>query len=254
MVMPGPEPDDRFMHTSRTNHHVGLAAQAAYDLHIAALVESPSYVDLTTGRLDSGGYEQFIVNVVRTHVNSPQLLAFLYAVAPPTAAANIKANMLEELGIAQAYGVAHPTLLSQLLQGAGIIDRLEECRSFADATMRQQLCEPMLYATIMELGLAALVEVTGFEYLLSRVADQIAEALTRHHHLDAATVEWFTHHGAVDIGHAEAGLNNIGRYVEHYGIDPLDAETIVAIALRENVFAKRYLAGVALSLTAERAA
>lgn len=39
-------------------HHVELAAQAPYDLHIAALVESPSYVDLTTGRLDSGGYEQ----------------------------------------------------------------------------------------------------------------------------------------------------------------------------------------------------
>ena len=254
MVMAGPEPDDRFMHTSRTNHRVGLTAQAAYDLHIAALVESPCFVALTTGQLDRAGYEQFIVNVVRTHVNSPQLLAFLYAVAPPTAASNIKANMLEELGIADADGVAHPTLLSQLLEGAGLIDRLEECRSFANAAMREQLCEPVLYATIMELGLAALVEVTGFEYLLSRIADQIAGALTTHHHLDAASVEWFTHHGAVDIGHAEAGLRNIGRYVDYYGIDLLDAETIVAIALRENVFAKRYLADLAVGMPAERAA
>lgn len=245
------------MHTSRTNHRVGLAAQAAYDLHIDALVESPSYVALTTGRLDSAGYEQFIVNVVRTHVNSPQLLAFLYAVAPPTAASNIKANMLEELGIADADGIAHPTLLSQLLEGAGLIDRLEECRSFADVAMRQQVCEPMFYATVMELGLAALVEVTGFEYLLARVADQIADALGTHHHLDASAVEWFTHHGAVDIGHAEAGLRNIDRYVEYYGIDLLDAEAIVAIALRENVFAKRYLADLthlAESIAAERAA
>ena len=249
MVTDEANPDDRSMHTSPSDHQVGCAAQAAYDIHIDALTTSPAFVALTSGRLDQAGYEQFIVNVVRTHVSSPQLLAFLFAVAPPAAAANLKANMLEELGIAEADGVAHPTLLTQLLDGAGLGDRLDECRSFADEAMRQQLCEPMLYGTLMELGLAVLVEVTGFEYLLSRIADRLADALVEHQNLDAATVEWFTHHGTVDVAHAEAGLRNIDRYVEHYGIDPRDAETIVAISLRENVFTKRYLTGLTSSST-----
>ena len=94
------------MNTSRTNRRPGLAAQAAWDAHIAALVESPAYIALTTGQCDSYGYDQFIVNVVRTHVNSPQLLAFLYAVAPPMAASSIEANMLEELGRLGPGGMA----------------------------------------------------------------------------------------------------------------------------------------------------
>lgn len=44
---------------------------------------------------------------MRIHLQSSQLLAFLFALAPTEVASNLPQNMLEELGIEEASGVAH---------------------------------------------------------------------------------------------------------------------------------------------------
>jgi len=191
------------------------------------------------------GYDRFILNVVRTHVQSPQLLAFLFALAPPATAANIRGNLLEELGVAEAGGEAHPALLEKLIREAGLEDRLDDCRASAQLDLRRVVAQPLLYGTLKETGLAALVEVTAFEYMLSQIADRMATALMTHRGLSLAAVEWFTHHGLVDVAHAELGLRNIELYVDYYAIDDGDASTIIEIAMRENVFIKRYFAELA---------
>jgi hypothetical protein len=233
------------METSVDQRHLSVAAQSAYDAQIDAFVQSPSFDRLESGLLLAAEYDRFLLNVVATHAKSPQLLAFLFSVAPPAAAANVRANMLEELGIADRTGTAHPTMLQDLLAGAGLLDQLDACQARAESALRQQVVEPLLYGTLMEVGLAALIEVTAFEYMLARLADRIAAALRAYRHLDADTVEWFTHHGAVDVEHAQAGLRNLDHYVDYYGVHERDAETILEITLRENVFAKRYFADLA---------
>jgi hypothetical protein len=230
------------METSLLRRNLSRAAQAAYDTQIDAFVEHAVFRRLEVGDLPAAGYDRFVADVVATHVKSPQLLAFLFAVSPPAAAENVRMNMLEELGVSEGTGVGHPVMLGKLLAGVGLLDQLDACHTRAEAALRQQVVEPLLYGTLMEVGLAALIEVTAFEYMLARLADRIAAALIAHRHLDADAVEWFTHHGTVDVAHANAGLRNLDHYVEFYGIPHGDAETILEITLRENVFAKRYFA------------
>jgi pyrroloquinoline quinone (PQQ) biosynthesis protein C len=93
--------------------------------------------------------------------------------------------------------------------------------------------------------LAALAEVISFEYMLSRVSSRIARALTRHRGLSGETLRWFTHHSEVDLQHAEQGLDDLDAYIRYYEFADDDAMTIVEMALRENVFIKRYFGELA---------
>lgn len=230
-----------------------MEAASVYEKHVNAFTGSPDFVRLENGELSRDQYDRFILNVVRTHAKSPHLLAFLFSLAPPTATASIRSNMLEELGVADDHGDSHPALLEQLLHGADLGHSLQEVRSLADMDMRRLVTEPMLYETLVQLGLSAMIEVTAFEYMLSRVADRIAIALATHRALGSHAIEWFTHHGAVDVGHAEQGLCNLVSYIDYYGIDERDAATILEMTTRENVFIKRYFAGVTPTLHAELA-
>ncbi len=63
-------------------------------------------------------------------------------------------------------------------------------------------------------------------------------------------LEWFTHHSEVDIRHAEQGLDDLDLFVGYYGVTHEDAITIVEMALRENVFIKRYFGEQALARAA----
>lgn len=222
--------------------------------HVSELTAFEAFKALETGRASREEYERFLANVVRTHLRSPQVLAFLYALAPPDAAANLAHNMLEELGIEEESGVAHPSLLRNLVQGAGLAGRLPELEVAAQESLRQVICEPILYGTLREVGLASLVEVVAFEFMLSRVASRISRALARELGLSAPTLEWFTHHSEVDIRHAEQGIDNVLRYIRYYEFSDEDALTICEMALRENVFIKRYFGEQALSGTGGRAA
>jgi Iron-containing redox enzyme len=220
--------------------------EALFNRHVAEMTAFEDFRALESGEASREDYDRFISNVVRTHLKSPQIVAFLYAFAPPEAAPSLAHNMLEELGIEEESGVAHPSLLKVLLEGAGLQERLPGLEAGSHADLRQAFVDPILYGTLKEVGLAALVEVVAFEFMLSRVASRIAAALARHRGLEPRSLEWFTHHSEVDIGHAEQGLDNVARYVRWYDFTDEDALTICDMALRENVFVKRYFGETAL--------
>lgn len=220
--------------------------------HVHELTESREFQALESGQATRADYDRFIVSVARTHLHSPQILAFLFTLAPPEAAESLRHNMLEELGIEEESGIAHPSLLKDLLVAAGLESRLPEAEALSQADLRQVIVEPLLYGTLKEVGLAALVEVVAFEFMLSRVASRFARALTRHRELSPKGLEWFSHHSEVDIGHAEQGLDNLVRYVRYYEFSDEDAFTIFEMTLRENVFIKRYFGELALGRASGR--
>ena len=195
---------------------------------------------LESGMAGSDQYDAFIESVTRAHLRSPQLLAFLYALAPPAAAADLEHNLLEELGLDGDDGQPHPDLLCALLAGAGLGCRRAFLEAQADEDLRRVVVDPLLYGSLREVGLAALTEIVAFEYMLSRVSGRIARALAEHRGLPAGALAWFTHHSEVDIRHAEQGLNDLEAYVRYYEFANDEALAIVEMTLRENVFARRY--------------
>ena len=214
----------------------------------------PDFTAIEAGTASKSDYDRFIMNVVRTHLRSPQLVAFLFSVSPPRAYSNLLHNMLEELGLDNDSSVSHPALLRELAEGAGLGTLLPEVEARAAADVRQVIVDPILYPSLRDVGLAAMVEIEAFEYMLSRVASRIARALASHRGLSSQTVRWFTYHSEVDIEHAEQGLGNLEAFIAYYNIEGEDALTIAEIAMRENVFIKRYCGEDALGRVAERVA
>lgn len=185
-------------------------------------------------------YDLFIEGVCRSHLKSPHILAFLFALASPKRAEEIKHNMLEELGL-DGGGVAHPSLLFELMEAAGFDEGRRACvEREAQEELRRIAAQPVLYATLKELGFSVLMETVAFEWMLSRVASRIAHFLRDHRQLSASALEWFYHHSEVDLRHAEEGLDAVEDYARFYEIDAQDAETILEVTFRENVFLKRY--------------
>ena len=127
-----------------------------------------------------------------------------------------------------------------LLAGAGLAHRLSVVAARADEDLRRAVTEPLLYGSLREVGLAALAEIAAFEFMLSRVSGRFAHALATHRGLPAPALVWLIHHSEVDVGHAEQGLADLEAYVRHYDLGDDEALTIVEMALRENVFTRRY--------------
>src|SRR2546428_3319714 len=115
--------------------------------HVTEFTDCVDFQAIESGQASPEDYTRFIGNVVRTHLKSPQLLAFLFALAPPDVAENLLHNMLEELGIAEESGIAHPSLLKQLAAGAGLARRLPELEALAATDLRQMIVDPLLYGT-----------------------------------------------------------------------------------------------------------
>jgi pyrroloquinoline quinone (PQQ) biosynthesis protein C len=220
------------------------AVEAAFARQVDSLTGCDDFRALEEGRAAPAQYDAFIENVARSHLRSPQLLAFLYALSPPRAADDLRHNLLEELGLEEASGRAHPDLLEDLLAGAGLGHRLPVVQAEADEDLRRVVVEPLLHGTLREVGLAALTEIVAFEYMLARVSSRLARALATHRGVPAPALTWFTHHSEVDIRHAEQGLADLAAYVEYYEVDEQDALTVVSMALRDNVFARRYFRDV----------
>jgi len=206
---------------------------------VSGLTECAEFRALELGQASREHYDCFLANVVRAHLKSTQFVAFLYALAPPVATESRLQNMLEE--------IHHPSLLRQLATGAGFAQRLPELEALAAADIRRVAVEPLLYGTLKELGLSALCEVIAFEYMLSRVATRIAEALADHRGLSTATLRWWTEHSEVDIQHAAQGLDDLEAYVHYYEFTEEDAATIIDMTMRENVFIKRYFGELPLA-------
>ena len=217
------------------------AARNAFEQQTDALVRDERFHRLETGAASPDDYDRFVANVFITHAHSPRYLAFLYSVAPPAAADRIRGNLLEELGETGTVRVSHPDLLADLVRAAGLADRLPALRREADERLRQAIGERLIYASLREVGFAALCEITAFEFMLSRLAGRMAAALSTHRGLEATRLTWFSHHAEVDVRHAEEGLDSIQDYVEHHRIGSEDAAALLDMALRENVFIRRYL-------------
>lgn len=212
-----------------------------FALLVEELTADERFVRLESGAASPSEYRAFIGNLVRTHLRSPQLFAFLFALAPPASVHDLGHNLLEELGVEEDDGLSHPDLLRRLAAGAGLGPvALAEVEADAEADLRRLVTGPLLYPTLGDVGLAALVEIISFEFMLSRVAERLAAGLSRHLGLDHEALAWLHHHAEVDLGHAEQGLDAIAAHALHYGIDDEDADAIVETALAGNPFLLRY--------------
>src|ERR1700674_3080355 len=225
-----------------------------YRCAVNEFIACPDFTAIEAGTASKSNYDRFIMNVVRTHLRSPQLLAFLFSVSPPRAYSNLLHNMLEELGVDEESSVSHPALLRELAEGAGLGVLLPEVEARAAVDVRQVVVDPLLYPSLRDVGLAAMIEIEAFEYMLSRVASRIARALVAHRGLSLETVRWFTYHSEVDIEHAEQGLGNLEAFIAYYNIEVDEALPIAEIAMRENVFIKGYRGAAALGRVVERIA
>jgi hypothetical protein len=199
---------------------------------------SGAFRRLEDGAFSSAEYVDFACNVARAHLNSPRILAFLFAVAPPGASRHLSSNMLEELGGTDG---GHPRYLEAMLAHLNLGDAtIARVREDA-ADLIQKFCvDPMLFGTLRELGLSALLEVSSFEWMLSRLATRMGESLQRGLKLDRAALEWFFLHAEADIEHAEQALETIAEYVAGYGVTDEELETFLDLTFRENVFLARY--------------
>jgi pyrroloquinoline quinone (PQQ) biosynthesis protein C len=214
--------------------------EAEYRAQCEAFARSPTFQRLEEGRASRQDYDSFIAGVCRTHLKSPQILAFLYSVAPPAVAEQIKHNMLEELGLDDA-GVSHPLLLLRLVEQGGFNPKARRAlEAEAQSTLRRMCTDPILYGTFKEVGLGVLLEVTCFEWMLSRLASRIARFLRLHRQLSDASLQWFSHHSEVDLRHADEGLDAVVEYLSYYEFDAFAATSILEITFRENPFLKRY--------------
>jgi hypothetical protein len=221
--------------------------ETLYDRAIDEFTGCAEFQALESGNARRCDYDRFIVNVVRTHLRSPQLLAFLFSVAPPPACGNALHNLLEALGIDEKDGASHPSLLHQLADGASLSPLIVDIEDRAAEDLRQVVVDPLRFPSLREAGLAALIEIEAFEYMLSRVAGRMARALTTYRKLSADAVKWFTHHSEVAIQHAEQGLTNLNAYIEYYDLGAEEAYTIAEITVRGNPFVKRYFGEKALA-------
>lgn len=216
--------------------------------HVKFFEESEVFQRLLSGDGDKAFYDHFIANICQTHLKSPQILAFLYSAAPPNVAPHIQHNMLEELGLDEE-GVSHPSLLHKLAAEAGFTEAMtQQLENGFQAELKELMSQPFLFGTLKEFGLSVLLEVTCFEWMLSRLASRIAKALEQYHNLSVESLSWFYHHSEVDIRHAEEGLNSVVNYVEYYGFEKDDLEAIIDITFRENIFIKRYFGEINLAL------
>jgi hypothetical protein len=225
--------------------------ETLFEREVDRLTGSAEFHRLESGAAPPEAYDAFIENVARAHLRSPQLLAFLYALAPPAAASDLLHNLLEELGRDEDGARPHPDLLRELLAGAGLAHRLARIEAEADEDIRRIVVEPLLYGTLREVGLAALAEIVAFEYMLARVSGRLARALATYRRLPAAALTWFTHHSEVDVRHAAQGLADLEAYARYYELADDEALTIVELALRDGVFARRYFRDVEPTAAAE---
>jgi pyrroloquinoline quinone (PQQ) biosynthesis protein C len=214
--------------------------EALVTRQVEALTACLQFRALEDGRATRAEYDAFIENVARAHLRSPQLVAFLFALAPPVTRQHRLDNLLEELGLDGPAARPHPALLRDLVVGAGLGHRLPALEAQADDEIRRAVGEPLMYGTLREVGLATLAEIVAFELMLARVSKRIAAALARHRGLSDATLTWFTHHAAVDVQHAAQGLADLEAYACYHGMADEEALLLVEATLRGNVFARRY--------------
>lgn len=205
-----------------------------------ALAKSPAFRRLEGGSGPREHYEDFLSRLFITHFQSPKVMAFLFAVAPPQGADLVQHNLMEELGLEEGEE-SHPQLLKDMLEAARFpADRLRDLEEKALARIRSMACDPLLYGTLMETGLAVLLEASAFEWMLSRLSGRMGDMVGKGLGLDRKALSWFYHHSEVDIRHAQEALQVIEAYCAYYKVGEADLDNILEITFRENVFSRQY--------------
>lgn len=214
--------------------------RARFESQVQDFQASEAFRRLEAGQWTRPEYLDFIANVARAHLNSPRIMAFLYSVAPPRASHQVAENMLEELGT-EGPGSGHPRYLETLLERSGLSPEVQDRVHQDSADLIHNLCcDPPLFATLRELGLSVLLEVSSFEWMLSRLSGRLGRALEKGTGLDREALAWFFLHAEADIEHAREALVTIEEYVGAYRFSPSELETFLDLTFRENVFLARY--------------
>src|SRR5258708_2522255 len=110
-------------------------------------------------------------------------------------------------------------MLLRLAQGAGFDRRA--CAELAMQSrdeLRRMATESILFGTLREFGLTVLLEVTCFEWMLSRMAQPIADLLFKHRGLSQEPLVCFTNHSEVDKRPAAEGMYSVFEYANYYGV------------------------------------
>ena len=213
----------------------------AFERALTEFQEDARFGLLLSGSMNRDAMVGFSRRFIVTHLNSVQLLAFLYSVSPRNIAALVRENLLEEMGLEQEGGVAHPDLLVTLARGLGCSDAdIAALHTAADQLHQSFVAQPLDYHSLRTLGLSLLLETVAFETLLSRISDPIAHALVNYYGLSTAAVEWFTLHGEVDIKHAEEGREVLRGYIASYAFTETEVTDIVRRTFADNVFLHYY--------------
>ena len=200
----------------------------------------PRVLAILSGDMAREDLREFFRNFIVTHLNSVQILSFLFAVAPRDAADMVKGNLMEEMGLDEGEK-AHPEMLIDLARGVGFSEAdVIRLNAEADEARREFGSERVPYESLRDLGLSMLLETVAFELFLSRASDRIAESMTRHYGLSSEAVRWFTLHGEVDVRHAEEGKRTLQGYISYYGFRPNEVELILSRTFERNVVLKRY--------------
>ena len=212
-----------------------------YQRLLDQLRSNGQYTDFLELKLKRSEAESFVLRVCKAHLRSPQVLSFVYSMAPPNSREHIKHNLFEELGNEKSNEPSHPELLKSLALSMGVKKvEWEKLETDAELVIRNKAMEPLMFGTLKETGLNVMLEVFAFEWMLAREANKIGTALKHYLELNANDLEWFFHHSEVDIAHAEQGLDTIMDAVHYYQIDDETAKTVAEITFRENIFLKRY--------------
>jgi len=224
-----------------------------YAAQTEELAASVAFAALERGAGDHGFYDDFIAGVCRTHLQSPQIVAFLYSIAPPPAVVALRDNLLEELGSEGEPG--HPELLRRLATAAGFgRSRLAGLERAAQEDLRRAISTPMRLPSLRELGLSVMLEVIAFEWMLAQLAGRMGNALLRHRGIDREALAWFFHHAEVDVGHATEGVEALLAYAGWYGLTEADVARIAGLTFRENAFLQRYFGDGSAPAAQEQAA
>ena len=195
---------------------------------------------LLSGEMIADEVRAFFRSFIVTHLNSVQILSFLFSIVPRGPSDLVKENLLEEMGLEESEK-SHPDMLIDLARGLGFSQQdILRLSAEADEVRRRFSSSKIPYGTLRDLGLSILLETVAFEFFLSRVSDSMAYAMTGHYGLSAGAVQWFTLHGEVDIKHAEEGKQTILSYVSYYRFQPDEFERIARKTFAENVVLNRY--------------
>lgn len=207
------------------------AAEALADIRLQALL---------SGKMGRSELTQFFHHFMVTHLNSVQILSFLFSVAPPDGTELVRENLLEEMGLEEAEK-SHPEMLLDLARGLGFTDqRIARLRDEAGETRRAFAAAPIAYRNLKDLGLSMLLETVTFETFLSQVSDRLATALIDYYHVPKEAVRWFTLHGEVDVRHAEEGRRVVLAYLSFHRFTAAEVERIVRQTFVGNAILNRY--------------